>query len=125
MSDEVYTKTNMKEEGVAGNLLEINTDSFKKEVLTSAIPVLVDFWAEWCMPCRMISPVIEELSQDYKGKVKFAKVNVDNNTQLTTDLQILSIPALILFKNGKEVTRIMGANTKEYIKREIDSALTE
>ena len=125
MSDEVYTKTNMKEEGVAGNLLEVNTDSFKKEVLTSTIPVLVDFWTEWCMPCRLISPVLEELSQDYNEKVKFTKVNVDDNTQLATDLQILSIPALILFKNGKEVTRIMGANTKEYIKREIDSVLTE
>lgn len=125
MSDEMYTKTNMKEERVAGNLLEVNTDSFKKEVLTSTIPVLVDFWTEWCMPCRLISPVLEELSQDYNEKVKFTKVNVDDNTQLATDLQILSIPALILFKNGKEVTRIMGANTKEYIKREIDSVLTE
>ena len=125
MSDEMYTKTNMKEERVAGNLLEVNTDNFKKEVLTSTIPVLVDFWTEWCMPCRLISPVLEELSQDYNEKVKFTKVNVDDNTQLATDLQILSIPALILFKNGKEVTRIMGANTKEYIKREIDSVLTE
>jgi len=112
-----------KEEKVAENLLKIGTDNFKTEVLDSDTPVLVDFWAEWCAPCRMISPVIDELSGDYKGKVKFAKVDVDNNTALATDLQILSIPVLILFKNGKEITRITGANPKEYIQKEIDKAL--
>ena len=75
------------------------------------------------MPCRMITPVVEELSEDYKGKVKFTKVNVDDNTQLATELQILSIPVLILFKNGKELTRITGANAKEFIKKEIETAL--
>ena len=108
---------------MAQNLLEINTDNFKQEVLQSDIPVLVDFWAEWCMPCRMISPIIDELAEDYKEKVKFGKVNVDNNTQLATELQILSIPVLILFKNGQPVTRIIGANTKSHITQEIDSAL--
>ena len=110
---------------MADNLLDVNSNDFKKEVLNSEIPVLVDFWAEWCMPCRMIAPVVDELSEDYKGKVKFAKVNVDNNTQLATNLQILSIPLLILFKNGKEVTRIVGANPKEAIQKEIDSALNK
>ena len=81
------------------NLLEVSESNFKKEILDSSTPVLVDFWAEWCMPCRMISPIIDELSEDYKGKVKFAKVNIDNNTQLATELQILSIPLLILFKS--------------------------
>ena len=112
-----------KEEKVTENLLKIGTDNFKTEVLDSGTPVLVDFWAEWCMPCRMIAPVVDELSGDYKGKVKFAKVNVDNNPALATDLQILSIPVLILFKNGKEITRITGANPKEYIQKEIDKAL--
>ena len=105
------------------NVSEVNTADFKKEILNSDVPVLVDFWAEWCMPCRMISPIIDELSQDYKGKVKVAKVNVDDNTELATDLQILSIPLLILFKDGKEITRITGVNPKEYIAKEIERAL--
>jgi len=108
---------------VAGSLLEVNTDNFKTEVLNSDVSVLVDFWAEWCMPCRMIAPIIEELSRDYKGKIKFVKVNVDNNTQLATDLEILSIPVLIIFKNGKEIKRIQGANPKPYIQKEIEKAL--
>lgn len=108
---------------MAQNLLEISTDNFKQEVLNSNIPVLVDFWAEWCMPCRMIAPIVDELAEDYKGKIKFGKVNVDNNTQLATELQILSIPVLILFRNGQPITRIVGANTKAHIRQEIDSAL--
>jgi len=108
---------------VAENLLEVNTGNFKKDVLDSSTPVLVDFWAEWCMPCRMITPIIEELAGEYKEKVKFTKVNVDNNTELATNLQILSIPVLILFRKGKELTRIVGANTKEYIKGEIETAI--
>jgi len=108
---------------VPENLVEVNADSFKAEVLDSKVPVMVDFWAEWCMPCRMIAPAVDELSSDYKGKVKFAKINVDNNTELATDLQILSIPLLILFKNGKELTRIVGANSKEFIQKEIETAL--
>ena len=109
---------------MAGNLLEVNTDNFKSEVLSSGIPVLVDFWAEWCMPCRMITPIIEELSEDYKGRIKFVKVNVDDNTQLTTDLEILSIPVLIIFKNGEEIKRIQGANPKPYIQKEIDACIS-
>lgn len=108
---------------MAKNLLEVNANSFKTEILDSDKPVLADFWAEWCMPCRMLSPIMEELAGDYKGRVKFAKINVDDNAMLATDLQILSIPALILFKNGKELVRITGVNTKEYIKREIEAAL--
>ena len=105
-------------------LLEVNTDNFKNEILDSNEPVLVDFWADWCMPCKMMSPVIDELSEEYKGKVKFAKVNVDDNPELATDLQILSIPALIFFKNGKELARITGANSKEHIKDEIEKCIS-
>ncbi|MEE9499815.1 MAG: thioredoxin [Candidatus Omnitrophota bacterium] len=108
---------------MAENLLEVNSDNFKTEVLNSNIPVLVDFWAEWCMPCRMVTPIIDELSKDYKGKIKFVKVNVDSNTQLATDLQILSIPVLILFKKAKEIKRIQGANPKSVIQKEIETAL--
>lgn len=107
------------------NVIAVNENSFKKEVLDSGIPVLVDFWAEWCMPCKMMAPVVDELSADYKGKIKVVKINVDNNTILATDMQILSIPVLILFKNGSELTRIIGGNTKEYVKKQIDKALAK
>ena len=103
---------------MAEHLTEINTDSFQKEVLSSDIPVVVDFWADWCMPCKLIAPVVDELAKEYKGKIKFTKINVDNNTQLATDLQILSIPVLVVFNNGKEVRRIMGANPKKAIQEE-------
>lgn len=104
-------------------LMDVDSNNFKTEVLNSDKPVFVDFWAEWCMPCRMMAPIMDELSADYEGKVKFAKIDVDDNPQLATDLQILSIPALILFKDGKELTRMTGVNPKENIKREIDNAL--
>lgn len=109
---------------MASKLLEIDSKDFKKEVLESELPVMVDFWAEWCMPCRMIGPVVDELSKDYEGKIKFTKVNIDNNTELATDLQILSIPVLILFKNGKEIKRIQGANPKAYIDKEIKKCIS-
>ena len=108
---------------MTGSLKEINADVFKKEVLESPEPVVVDFWAEWCMPCKMLTPTVDELAREYAGKVKFTKVNVDDNTELATDLQILSIPVLIIFKKGKEIKRIVGANPKQEIKREIDEAL--
>lgn len=108
---------------MAQKVMDIDSQSYKKEILDSNVPVLVDFWAEWCMPCRMMAPVVDGLSKDYEGKVKFAKVNVDDNPKLATDLQILSIPVLILFKNGKELNRITGVNSRQNIKREIDTAL--
>ena len=112
-----------RREKVAKNLLEVSTENFKKEILDSEIPVLVDFWAPWCAPCKMIAPAIEGLAEEYSGKVKFAKVNVDDNPQLATEMQVLSIPLLIVFKNGEERTRITGANPKEYIQRQIDTAI--
>jgi len=104
-------------------MLELKQENFEKEVLKSEKPVLVDFWAGWCVPCRLISPVIDELAGDYKGKIKFVKVNVDDNAELATDLQILSIPALILFRKGEELLRITGVNPKGYIQKEIEEAL--
>lgn len=106
-------------------LTDVDSGTFKKEVLDSDVPVVVDFWAEWCMPCRMISPIVDELSDEYNGKVKFAKLNIDNNTDLASELQILSIPALVLFRKGKELMRITGANPKEQIIEKIDGALSE
>ncbi|MFH1380983.1 MAG: thioredoxin [Candidatus Omnitrophota bacterium] len=110
---------------MAEHLLEVNESNFTKDVLESKVPVVVDFWAEWCMPCKMLSPVVDELAGEYTEKIKFVKIDVDNNTQLATNLQILSIPALLIFKNGKEAGRIVGANAKSQIKKEIEAILSK
>jgi len=103
-------------------VMSVNVSNFKEEVLDSKVPTVVDFWAEWCMPCKMLSPIIDELSTNYSEKVKFVKIDVDDNSELATNLQILSIPVLILFKNGKELKRIVGVNPKEVLQKEIDNA---
>ena len=101
----------------------ITESNFSQEVLKSDIPVLVDFWAPWCGPCKMLSPVIDELAKDYAGKVKICKVNTDENMNLSSQFQITSIPCLILFKNGKPVNKIVGFRPKNDIKQEIDNVI--
>ncbi len=97
------------------------TDSnFKDEVIGSDKPVLVDFWAEWCGPCRIIGPVVEELAGEYEGKVKVGKVDVDNNSRVAVDFRIQGIPALLIFKNGEEVDRIVGAVPKSMITQKLE-----
>ncbi|MBS3926286.1 MAG: thioredoxin [Nitrosarchaeum sp.] len=100
-----------------------NSQQFEQEVLKSANPVFVDFWAEWCGPCRMVSPVVEELANDYQGKVKFVKVNVDEANELASKYNVFSIPTLAIFKNGKIVSQKSGAATKESFKSMIDTSL--
>lgn len=95
--------------------LTVNDASFESDVLKSDKPVLVDFWAPWCGPCRMIAPIIEELANDYDGKAKIAKVNVDDNPQISMQFGIRSIPTLLIFKNGKVVDQIVGAVPKGVI----------
>ncbi len=103
--------------------VEINENNFVQEVLSSDKPVLVDFWATWCNPCKMLFPVIEELAAEYEGKVKVGKVNTDENMSLSEEFQIVSIPCLILFKNGETLHRTVGCISKNDIKKIIDSAL--
>ncbi len=91
---------------------QITDSSFEQEVLKSASPVLVDFWAPWCGPCRMMGPVIDELAETYDGKVVFAKVNVDDNPQTAQTYGIMAIPTLILFKNGKALDKMVGVVAK-------------
>lgn len=100
-----------------------NSQQFEQEVLNSTNPVFVDFWAEWCGPCRSVSPVVEELSNEYDGKVNFVKINVDQNNELAQKYNVFSIPTLAIFKNGEIVSQKVGAATKESFKTMIDSSL--
>lgn len=93
--------------------IPVTAETFKQEILDSQIPVLADFWATWCNPCRMLAPILEELAQDYEGKVKFCKVDVDENADLAVMYGIVSVPTLILMKSGKEVERISGLRSLE------------
>jgi thioredoxin 1 len=93
----------------------ISQDNFTAEVIQSETPVVVDFWAEWCMPCKMIAPVLEQISQDYVGKLKVAKVNVDDNGEIAQQFNIVSIPTLLLFKDGEVVGQQVGAVPRETI----------
>lgn len=104
-------------------MLEITRENFEEEVRKSVLPVLVDFWAPWCMPCKIIAPAVEKLAEEMKGKVKISKSNVDENPDVATEFSIMNIPTLVLFKDGKEVSRIMGVNSKEAIEAKIRSAI--
>jgi thioredoxin 1 len=95
--------------------ISVNDTNFKQEVLESAIPVLVDFWAEWCGPCRMIAPVIEEIAEEYEGKIKVCKLNVEEGQQTASDYGVMNIPTLIIFKNGEVAEKVVGAIPKNDI----------
>ncbi|TNF81138.1 MAG: thioredoxin [Acidobacteria bacterium] len=93
-------------------ILNISSDNFEQEVLGADVPVLVDFWAAWCGPCRMVAPVLEELAEQMEGKVRIAKVNVDENQDIAVQFQVSSIPTFILFKDGEAADRMLGAMPK-------------
>jgi thioredoxin 1 len=101
----------------------ISESNFQSEVMQSDVPVLVDFWAEWCGPCRMIAPIVEELSVDYAGKAKIAKCDVDANPGVAGEFGIRSIPTLLIFKNGQVVDKLVGALPKNQIAARIDAQL--
>ncbi len=108
---------------MAGNVNEFTDANFEAEVLKSSEPVLVDFWAPWCGPCRMIAPSIEALSTEYAGKVKIGKLNTDENEKVSAQFGIRSIPTLLIFKNGEVVNQLVGALPKEKIAEQLNRAL--
>ena len=93
-------------------VLTFTNDNFKAEVMESSQPVLVDYWAPWCSPCRMIGPIVDELAGEYLGKIKVGKVNVDENREIAIEYGVMSIPTLIVFKDGKAVDRVVGFKSK-------------
>ncbi len=103
--------------------VEVNENNFQQEVLESSIPVLVDLWAPWCMPCRMISPIVEELSNENQGKLKVCKLNTDENQNIAARYGIQGIPTLLFFKDGQEVDRIVGVTPKPIIQQKLDAIL--
>ena len=105
------------------NILSVVDETFDQEVLKSDIPVLVDFWAEWCGPCRAIAPIIEEIARDYQGKVKIVKLNVDDNPKTTANFGVRGIPTLILFKQGKSVDTHVGMTSKSQLAAFLDKHL--
>lgn len=104
-------------------IFHLNRTNWNDIVLNSDIPVLVDFWAEWCGPCRIVGPIVEQLAQSLEGKVKMFKLNVDQNQEIAMKYNVQSIPSLVLFKNGSEVARIVGLTSKEKLETSINNAL--
>ncbi|MEU4361547.1 thioredoxin [Promicromonospora sp. NPDC023987] len=102
---------------------KVTDDTFKTEVLDSDIPVFVDFWATWCGPCRMVAPILEELSDEYEGKIKIVKIDTDENRQTAMDYGIVSIPTLNVYKGGEVVKSIIGARPKRALTEEIEEVL--
>lgn len=107
---------------MAGNVLELRKDNFEEVVLKSDKPVIVDFWATWCMPCKMLALTVEEIAAQYKGKCKVAKLNIDDAMDVATNFTVMNIPTLIFFNKGEEVARIVGAASKGDIIKKIEGA---
>ena len=105
-------------------IIEFNETNFENEVKKSDIPVMIDFWAAWCGPCRMIAPFVEEASKTYDGKLKVGKIDVDNNQKIASEFAIMSIPAVLFFKNGQVVDQVIGAVPKKALFDKIDKILT-
>ena len=107
------------------NVGEVTDSTFEKEVVKSEIPVIVDFWAEWCMPCKVMVPLVGEIAKEFDGKIKVVKINVDDNTKIATDLGVMNIPSLIFFKDGREMGRVVGVVSKKELHKKIEELFHE
>ncbi len=105
------------------SLIHLTEKNFNEEVVKSQLPVLVDFWAEWCMPCKRISPIVDEIAKEYSGKIKVAKLNVDESPNIAGKFGVMSIPTLLIFKNGKAVDQVIGFLSKSQLKARIEESL--
>jgi thioredoxin 1 len=105
------------------NTIAVTDSTFEQLVLKASNPVLVDFWATWCRPCQMVAPILEELTKEYSGKLTIAKLDVDQNQQTAAKFHVMSIPTMIIFKEGKPVANIVGFKPKDKLKQELDAAL--
>ncbi|MBU4148965.1 MAG: thioredoxin [Candidatus Omnitrophica bacterium] len=108
---------------MGGDMLELTKDNFEKEVLNSSIPVIVDFWAAWCMPCKMIARIVEEVSNEYAGRCKVARLNIDDAMEIATRFGVMNIPTIIFFKGGSEFSRVIGVVSKDTIAGKINEAI--
>jgi thioredoxin 1 len=112
-------------ESKSENVIHVTAESWETVVTNSDLPVLVDFWAEWCGPCRIVGPAVEQLSQTMEGKIKVAKLNVDENQEIAMKYDVQSIPSLLLFKAGKEIARTIGAAPKESYQKFVEQSLSK
>ena len=119
----IRIKIKVQEEAAPGSVIEVNDGSFEEEVLHSALPVVVDFWAPWCGPCRMVAPVTEKLAREYSGRVKFCKINVDENQLAASKYQAMSIPLLLFFRDGRVVEKSVGAVPESQLRPKVESLL--
>ena len=108
---------------MAGNMIDFTDQNFESEVLESDTPTMVDFWAEWCAPCKMIAPTVEALAAEYEGKIRIGKLNIDENPSTPTKFGIRGIPTLIIFKGGQPVDQIVGVKSKADLKTAIEKAI--
>jgi len=103
--------------------VQLRKSNWEEEVLKSDIPVMVDFWAPWCAPCKMVSPIVLELAEEYKGRIKVGQLNTDEESEIATEYGIMSIPTLMFFKRGEVIDQVIGAVPKEYIVQKIEEVL--
>ena len=122
---DILIQIKVKDEKMAAGVIEINDGNFEDEVLGCSLPVVVDFWAAWCAPCRMITPITEKLAKEYAGQLKFCKLNVDENRQTAEKYQVMSIPLLLFFRDGKVSEQSVGAVAESLLRSKVESLLRQ